>query len=136
MLSKNKKCLFRNCKKTLNENINGNTKYCPEKDGIESCYTKEKRFREKERNKKNKEKLIKESRLLELIGNIGFFQTDNYLTYELYFELFSPYFELFEEKSIKGSTCYFFQNTAFYKTLKENEEFIAVDSRERIISIF
>lgn len=67
-------CLYRNCQKKLNENINGNTKYCPEKDGIESCYTKEKRFREKERNKKNKEKLIKESRLLELIGNIGFFK--------------------------------------------------------------
>ncbi len=70
MLSKNKKCLYRNCLKTLDKNINGNTKYCPEKDGFDSCYNKEKQFREKERIKKNKEKLARESRLLELIGNI------------------------------------------------------------------
>jgi hypothetical protein len=135
MHSKNKKCLFRNCEKTLDENLNGNIKYCPEKDGFDSCYQKEKRLREKERIKKNKEKLARESRLLELIGNIGFFQTGNYLQYELFYELFSPYFDLFKEQTIKGSTCYFYQNTAFFKVLKDNNELIAVDSRERIISI-
>ena len=135
MHSKNKKCLFRNCQKTLDENINGNIKYCPEKDGFDSCYQKEKRFREKERIKINKEKLARESRLLELIENIGFIKNDNYLPYELYFELFSPYFELFVKKNINGATCYFFQNTAFFKVSKDNELFIAVDSRERITTI-
>jgi hypothetical protein len=127
------KCSYRNCKKTLDENINANTKYCPEKDGYDSCYKKEKRFREQERIKKNREDLARESRLQELIENIGFFKNDNYLKYEQYYELFSPYFDLFEKKNINGSTCYFFQNTAFFKTLKDNEELIVVDSRERII---
>ena len=135
MFSKNKKCLFRNCKNTIDGNINGNIKYCPEKDGFDSCYKKEKQFREKERIKKNREKLARESRLLELIGNIGFLKNDNYLPYELYYELFSPYFDLFKEQTINGSTCYFYINTAFFKVLKDNELFIAVDSRERIISI-
>ena len=135
MHSKNKKCLFRNCQKTLDENINGNIKYCPEKDGFDSCYQKEKRFREKERIKINKEKLARESRLLELIENIGFIKNDNFLPYELYYELFSPYFKLFEEKNINGATCYFFQNTAFFKVLKDNELLIAVDSKERITTI-
>jgi len=132
MLSKKIKCLYRNCQNTIDENINGNTKYCPEIKGFISCYNKKKKIRERERIKKNKEKLIKESRLSELITNTVFFQEDQNLTFEIFHRLFSPYFDLFEIKTINSSTCYFFQNTSFFKVLIGNEEFITIDSSNNI----
>ena len=130
MLSKKTKCLYRNCQNTIYGNISGNRKYCLKIDDF--CYKEEKKYRERERNKKNKEKLIKESRLSELIKNTVFFQEDQNLTFEIFDRLFSPYFDLFEIKTINSSTCYFFQNTSFFKVLVENKEFITIDSSNNI----
>ena len=82
----------------------------------------------------NKKKFVKEkeSRLSELITNTVFFQEDQNLTFEIFHRLFSPYFDLFEIKTINSSTCYFFQNTSFFKVLIGNEEFITIDSSNNI----
>lgn len=116
MITKNRKCKYRNCGKLIPFNAHGSSEYCPSpEDEKESCSYKERLLRRPEYIHLKEEGNRRKAELRIILKNLISGHSFKHIQFEVFSGLITMYIDLMTRDFLKGSAYYHFEDFKIFK---------------------